>query len=271
MTKRVEQKCEQHGLWLMEVSAEVEGLVARSRAPSSPRPSSKAFLETISLLSARVDRLEDGQKQGFMSLLSSRVAQLEDGQKQASALTGRLETLEQSSRTVAAGAKRALHTAMVVHQQQQQQKALQEQATRQARESQAQDDKVDYFFGPLSRESLGRRPSPDAVSSDVAELDERLSRRFRVQDERLDKVLHMVSTLTERVVLPLENQGEAAVDTGGSGSFGMWPSPGSGGEPTWLSPQRNEERYRLDPGITSAAHTSLGAELICLMQGLPQL
>merc|ERR1719330_1561643 len=87
-----------------------------------------------------------------------------------SALDARIAALEQGQKTVAVGARRALHTALVVHQQQQ---------------SQDHDNQWEKCLDSLP----------------VAELEQQITRRFTEQDSRLDKVIHMVDSLMDRVLM----------------------------------------------------------------------
>merc|ERR1719336_718832 len=129
LAKRLEKCCEQHDQWLRELSAEVVAL--------------GGF--------AKVGDKAKGSRQGVH-------------QPDNTGLDARIAALEQGQKTVAVGARRALHTALVVHQQQQSQ------------------DHVDQWEKCLD-------------SLPVADLELQFTRRFTDQDTRLDKVIHMVDSL----------------------------------------------------------------------------
>jgi len=103
--------------------------------------------------------------------------------KDVSGLDARMAALEKGQKAVAVGARRALHTALVVHQQQQ-----------------SQEDGLQW---ERCLESLP-----------VTELRESCNVRFSEQDRRMDQILHMVEALTDRILLTGSTcEGE------GSGSF----------------------------------------------------
>jgi len=141
--KRLEQLCQQHGRWLLELSADVASL----RESKVQSPVQRAGCTELAL-----------------------AADLALAGDQMSAFDQRLANLEQGQKTVAVGARRALHTALVVHQQQQ---------------SQDHDNQWEKCLDSLP----------------VAELEQQCTQRFTEQDERLDKVLMMVDSLTDRVLL----------------------------------------------------------------------
>lgn len=142
LAKRLEQCCEQHGQWLRELSSEVAALAGGGRSGGA---SAKAT----------------GQRQGLYP----------PGYQPADpGLGARIAALEQGQKTVAVGARRALHTALVVHQQQQ---------------SQDHDNQWEKLQDSLP----------------VADLELQFTRRITEQDTRLDKVVHMVDSLTDRVLM----------------------------------------------------------------------
>jgi len=141
-TSRLETLCQQQGRWLLELSADVAALQNRHEA---------------------IHDSTNGKGRGCTELALP-------GEDQISLLQQRMTALEQGQKTVAVGARRALHTALVVHQQQQ------------SKDHEHQWDKC-----------LDSLP--------VAELEQQCVQRFTEQDERLDKVLQMVDSLTDRFLL----------------------------------------------------------------------
>lgn len=138
VAKRLEKCCEQHGRWLRELASEVAALGGHVKGGGKA----------------------SGPQKG--SHLSNDAG-----------LSGRIVALEQGQKTVAVGARRALHTALVVHQQQQ---------------SQDHDDQWEKCLDALP----------------VADLELQFTRRFTEQDTRLDKVIHMVDTLADRLMMQQE-------------------------------------------------------------------
>jgi len=117
-------------------------------------------------------RLEEHRR--WLSQLSQEVTDLGKAPlgptSSAGALRERLAALERGQKTVAVGARRALHTALVVHQHQQ---------------SQDQESEWDKCLESLP----------------VAELEQQCAARFTEQDERLDAVLQIVDSLVDRVMI----------------------------------------------------------------------
>mmetsp|Transcript_102831 Transcript_102831/g.259123 ORF Transcript_102831/g.259123 Transcript_102831/m.259123 type:complete len:737 (+) Transcript_102831:99-2309(+) len=141
--KRLEQLCQQHGRWLLELSADVAQLSAgRGRGGGGGKG-------------------RRGDRGGTDALCDDDLV---------SKLDARVSALEQGQKTVAVGARRALHTALVVHQQQQ---------------SQDHDNQWEKCLDGLP----------------VAELEQQCTLKFTEQDDRLDKILQMVDSLTDRVLL----------------------------------------------------------------------
>lgn len=89
----------------------------------------------------------------------------------APAVGARLMALERGQKTVAVSAHRALHTAIYVHQQQQ-----------------GQDHDEEW-----SKMGAVAKPTPD--------IEQQCSQRFIEQDERLDRILQLVDTLADKVLL----------------------------------------------------------------------
>jgi len=137
ITKRLETCCEQHGQWLRELTAEVAALGGHVKGAGKGR----------------------GGRQ--------------DVNASSAALDERLAALELGQKTVAVGARRALHTALIVHQQQQ---------------SQDHDNQWEKCLDSLP----------------VADLECQFTRRFTEQDSRLDKVIQMVDTLADKVAMQHE-------------------------------------------------------------------
>jgi len=135
-SKRLEQRCEEHGRWLSELSAEVAGMARRGGGGLGDMGS----------------KFHHPGQNGHSDDLQARIS-----------------NLEQTQKAVAVGARRALHTALVVHQQQQ---------------SQDHDHQWEKCMDSLP----------------MAEMEVQFTRRFADQDARLDKVIHMVDALADKVL-----------------------------------------------------------------------
>jgi len=144
---QLEQSCQQHGQWIMELFAEVSALRQGQAAAGKGGIASR----------------RDGGDCTQLAIPGSAVGPL-------SAWDARMTALEQKTQMIAVGARRALHTALVVHQQIQSQ------------------DHANQWEKCL--ESLP-----------VTELEQSCTRRFSEQEERLDRLVHMMDSLTDRVVM----------------------------------------------------------------------
>lgn len=150
LERRWEARLEEHTRWLMELQSDMAAM--SMEALPSKAPASGALTERAARSAAARE----------------------------APLATRLTALERAQRTIAVSTRRALHTALVVHQQQR---------------SHEQDDDC----------GKARLQAPVEecvdVAKPVADLERECKQRFSEQDERLDKILQMVDTLADRVLL----------------------------------------------------------------------
>jgi len=179
LEQRWEAKLEEHTRWLLELQSDIAAihLEACSPAKNGTKASAKGGATTACGADDALD----------------------------TPLAARLSALEQAQRTIAVSTRRALHTALVVHKNQQDQSHLEVADSPQTvKVAQLTDDVGLKPIADLEQENRTRFALHD-------ERLEKADRRLCEQDERLDKILQMVDTLADRVIFQgLPEEGSSA-------------------------------------------------------------
>jgi len=179
LEQRWEAKLEEHTRWLLELQSDIAAM--QLEAPSPAKNSTQVAAKGGATTARGADEVSD------------------------TPLGARLSALEQAQRTIAVSTRRALHTALVVHKTQQEQSQLEvTDSAQRLKGGKMTDDVALKPVADLEQESLRRFAVHD-------EHLEKADRRLCEQDERLDKILQMVDTLADRVLLQaLPEEGSSA-------------------------------------------------------------
>jgi len=166
--EQLEAKLEEHTRWLLELQSDIAAL--HLEAPSPSKTSTNVSAKGGAMTARGADEAAD------------------------TPIGARLSALEQAQRTIAVSTRRALHTALVVHKNQQDQNHLDVTDPQKSKAGKLTDDVVLRPVAEMEQENRRRFAIHD-------ERLEKTDRRLCEQDERLDKILQMVDTLADRVLL----------------------------------------------------------------------
>jgi len=161
LEQRWEAKLEEHTRWLVELQSDIAAIQLESCSPRQH--------------TAKVSAVRDGS-------LSTPAAK----ETPNVPLFTRLSALERAHQKLAVGTRRALHTALVVHKNQQ---------------DQSQTEEIGMLTDGAMKSKAALEQEHRRLFAFTNERLEKADRRFGSQDERLDKILQMVDMLADRVLL----------------------------------------------------------------------